>query len=94
MSFVDNLIFFHYRCKDKVGRGTISIDTTLATLLSQGMLEALPLTYEDFLPLSAAGIFQSNLQSRLRKPANLKMSDAYVDKAGFERALGVFAPLT
>jgi uncharacterized glyoxalase superfamily metalloenzyme YdcJ len=30
-------------------------------LLSNGVLECEPITYEDFLPLSAAGIFKSNL---------------------------------
>lgn len=33
----------------------------LATLRSQGVIEAQPIIYEDFLPVSAAGIFQSNL---------------------------------
>ena len=30
-------------------------------LVEQGLVEAQPITYEDFLPVSAAGIFQSNL---------------------------------
>jgi uncharacterized glyoxalase superfamily metalloenzyme YdcJ len=30
-------------------------------LVSDGVLEAVPIVYEDFLPRSAAGIFQSNL---------------------------------
>lgn len=35
----------------------------LADLVDAGALEAEPITYEDFLPASAAGIFQSNLPS-------------------------------
>ncbi|CAI4214306.1 unnamed protein product [Parascedosporium putredinis] len=46
---------------------------------AQGVLECEPLTYEDFLPLSAAGIFKSNLgenvsQSPIREADN-SMSD-------------------
>lgn len=33
----------------------------LETLLREGVLDAHPIVYEDFLPVSAAGIFQSNL---------------------------------
>ncbi len=33
----------------------------LADMVERGALEAEPITYEDFLPASAAGIFQSNL---------------------------------
>lgn len=33
-------------------------------LLDEGVIETTPITYEDFLPFSAAGIFQSNLQSK------------------------------
>jgi uncharacterized glyoxalase superfamily metalloenzyme YdcJ len=35
--------------------------TDVETLLAQGYLQAIPITYEDFLPVSAAGIFKSNL---------------------------------
>lgn len=33
----------------------------LASLVDEGLVVATPLTYEDFLPVSAAGIFQSNI---------------------------------
>ncbi|MFG2193288.1 2-oxoadipate dioxygenase/decarboxylase family protein [Streptomyces sp. NPDC048639] len=36
----------------------------LAELLDQGWVEARPIVYEDFLPRSAAGIFQSNLSDQ------------------------------
>ncbi|MEV0384746.1 DUF1338 family protein [Nonomuraea sp. NPDC050643] len=35
----------------------------LAALLAEGWITARPIVYEDFLPRSAAGIFQSNLTS-------------------------------
>jgi len=52
-------------------------------LLRQGALRADPVTYEDFLPVSAAGIFQSNLGDTARAafaPGG--------DRPGFEAALG------
>jgi uncharacterized glyoxalase superfamily metalloenzyme YdcJ len=49
--------FFRYRVADRgAARGS-----TLADLLGSGALVAEPIVYEDFLPRSAAGIFQSNL---------------------------------
>ncbi len=49
--------FFRYRVADAgAARGR-----TLAELLETGALVAEPIVYEDFLPRSAAGIFQSNL---------------------------------
>ncbi|WP_185043317.1 2-oxoadipate dioxygenase/decarboxylase HglS [Pseudomonas protegens] len=57
--------------------------TTLAALLAAGHLSAEPLVYEDFLPVSAAGIFQSNLgddsQSHYAGQSN---------RQAFEAALG------
>jgi uncharacterized glyoxalase superfamily metalloenzyme YdcJ len=42
------------------------IGTDAEALLEAGCLRADPLTYEDFLPVSAAGIFQSNLDGAAR----------------------------
>lgn len=44
-----------------VAGGRIDPEADLETLLAQGAITATPLVYEDFLPVSAAGIFQSNL---------------------------------
>jgi uncharacterized glyoxalase superfamily metalloenzyme YdcJ len=55
---VQGLGFFTYRVGD--GRAQAR-DATLADLLDAGALVAEPVVYEDFLPRSAAGIFQSNL---------------------------------
>ncbi|KAF6798892.1 hypothetical protein CSOJ01_12558 [Colletotrichum sojae] len=58
--------------------------TTLETLLNDGLIEVFPITYEDFLPLSAAGIFQSNLDAEA-----LPYATAKPDLEGLEAALGV-----
>lgn len=58
----------------------------LSGLLDQGILEYDPITYEDFLPLSAGGIFNSNLGN----PSKSKqlIMDAEPDLDGFQRLLG------
>jgi len=55
----------------------------LNELVAKGIVSATPITYEDFLPVSAAGIFQSNLGDG--GPA-LYAADAA--QAQFEQALG------
>jgi uncharacterized glyoxalase superfamily metalloenzyme YdcJ len=62
----------------------------LSHLLASGVLEAEPLTYEDFLPLSAAGIFTSNLQhgTQTQKTSSF---ESFEDKEGFESSLGCAA---
>ncbi|KAH8883292.1 DUF1338-domain-containing protein [Thozetella sp. PMI_491] len=52
-------------------------------LVDAGILAFKPITYEDFLPVSAAGIFHSNLGSH-----GISTSLASPDQASFERALG------
>ncbi|WP_348548572.1 VOC family protein [Psychrobacter sp. KFRI-CH2-11] len=64
-------------------------------LLEQGMIRLEPIVYEDFLPVSAAGIFQSNLHDdstndnendeNSGKQSNDK---GYTNKEAFENALG------
>ncbi|KAH7127498.1 hypothetical protein EDB81DRAFT_143508 [Dactylonectria macrodidyma] len=56
----------------------------LDTLLEQGLVEVFPMTYEDFLPLSAAGIFQSNLGSK----SPLRDTQTHPDAEGLENVLG------
>lgn len=54
-------------------------------LISLGLIETTPITYEDFLPFSAAGIFRSNIGNGPTKP------EAVVDKTnrgGLKDALG------
>ncbi|MCU1656027.1 MAG: hypothetical protein JWO57_683, partial [Pseudonocardiales bacterium] len=58
----EGLAFFTFAADDvaSVARGPARSDT-LAELVAAGALTATPIVYEDFLPRSAAGIFQSNL---------------------------------
>ncbi|MBU1271212.1 MAG: DUF1338 family protein, partial [Alphaproteobacteria bacterium] len=51
--------------------------------IALGHVVAEPITYEDFLPVSAAGIFQSNLGAEVREAYAVDPA-----KADFEKALG------
>jgi uncharacterized glyoxalase superfamily metalloenzyme YdcJ len=77
------LAFFHYRAVSgaKV-TGEIAAGQVEA-LIEQGALVATPMIYEDFLPVSAAGIFQSNLGEGMREQYGAQSSQAQ-----FEQALG------
>ena len=58
-----------------------------STLIKKGYIDFTPLIYEDFLPVSAAGIFQSNLNDRQDHSQN----DNDIGNSGqqnFEIALG------
>lgn len=61
----------------------LSAEAPIGDLVRLGAVVATPMTYEDFLPVSAAGIFRSNL-------GGLGGADyaASADRAGFEAALG------
>lgn len=53
--------YFNYSLDSKT---TDDIPVVLQTLIDHKIIKIQPLTYEDFLPVSAAGIFQSNLDGR------------------------------
>ncbi|MCX2899243.1 VOC family protein [Pseudomonas mandelii] len=77
------LAYFRYFVTDK-GRAAGELQTmALEDLVRDGYLRVEPLVYEDFLPVSAAGIFQSNLgdaaQSHYGEHSN---------RQAFEQALG------
>jgi uncharacterized glyoxalase superfamily metalloenzyme YdcJ len=55
--------------------------------IDQGWVRAEPIVYEDFLPVSAAGIFRSNLGEDIPTAATPAIDRA--DRAAFEAALGV-----
>lgn len=58
----------------------------LPQAIAQGLVQADPLRYEDFLPVSAAGIFRSNLAGRQgSEPSALRGQPA---QQAFEQALG------
>ncbi|MBA4806672.1 VOC family protein [Brevundimonas sp.] len=79
----DGLAWFRYRPTPQ-GLAARAETTDLAALIGLGHVVAEPITYEDFLPVSAAGIFQSNLGAEARGAAYA------VDPArsDFELALG------
>jgi uncharacterized glyoxalase superfamily metalloenzyme YdcJ len=77
------LAYFRYFVTEKgLATGTLR-EASLEDLLGNGYLRVEPLVYEDFLPVSAAGIFQSNLgdaaQTHYGEHSNQK---------AFENALG------
>ena len=58
-------------------------NTKLSALINNEVLRIEPIVYEDFLPVSAAGIFQSNLQKA--QPSHY---DGRSSQQEFERDLG------
>ena len=79
----EGLGWFRYRATPQ-GLAARAETDDLEALIDLGHVVAEPITYEDFLPVSAAGIFQSNLGAEARASAYA------VDpaKADFEKALG------
>ena len=77
------LAWFRYRLTDKGEHQRPQQNESVAQLLAEGRLQAEPIVYEDFLPVSAAGIFQSNLGdvAQARSAGNASRVD-------FEAALG------
>ncbi|WP_434134893.1 VOC family protein [Pseudomonas luteola] len=77
------LAYFRYFVTDKDDAVTQDGPRDLDTLIQSGYIHYEPLVYEDFLPVSAAGIFQSNLGDQAQTQ--------YVEassKDRFEQALG------
>ncbi|MFC4729000.1 VOC family protein [Coralloluteibacterium thermophilus] len=81
----ERLGYFRYALTDagRAARGTGLADRPLDALVEAGLVRADPIVYEDFLPVSAAGIFQSNLGGEERKAYA-----AQANRAAFEAALG------
>lgn len=79
----EQLAFFHYQAvAGKTSQMDVSTEQ-VERLIEQGALAVTPMIYEDFLPVSAAGIFQSNLGDSSR--------DNYASSSSqqqFEQALG------
>ena len=53
--------YFAYSVKDAARLAAFKPDTDIEVLIEAGAVQFDPIIYEDFLPVSAAGIFQSNL---------------------------------
>lgn len=75
-----HLAYFSYSLTDTGENADNVSEVRLDTLIEQGFIRFDPIIYEDFLPVSAAGIFQSNLgdgESQQIKPdANQPMFEA------------------
>lgn len=76
------LAFFRYFVTEK-GLAARGQSATLDELIAAGHVDVEPLVYEDFLPVSAAGIFQSNLGD-----AAQSHYAANSNQGEFEKALG------
>lgn len=80
------LVYCLYRVKaTSIVNGSNSLERTepilVKQLLDDGILEAVPQTYEDFLPVSAAGIFRSNLSDGGSSTSS-HLSNASISTAG------------
>ncbi|WP_198341863.1 2-oxoadipate dioxygenase/decarboxylase HglS [Oceanisphaera avium] len=97
------LAFFYYHLTStgQAAQGRYTPDTLpdAQTLVNEGLLSITPIIYEDFLPVSAAGIFQSNLASHTFIPPSDRANSLVLDtetamrcisqsQLEFERALG------
>ncbi|MDN6179724.1 MAG: DUF1338 family protein [Halomonas subglaciescola] len=86
------LAFFHYwptRDQGALGLGAEEIRAaSVETLLEHGALWTTPMVYEDFLPVSAAGIFQSNLSQAGSATPKEEANRSRPNQAQFEAALG------
>ncbi|KAJ5520861.1 hypothetical protein N7463_001314 [Penicillium fimorum] len=85
------LVYFHYKVTSK-GRqysqrwlGQRDARVKMEELISLGLVEVNPITYEDFLPFSAAGIFKSNIGNGPAAPEFL-VNESNLN--GLEKALG------
>ncbi|MBY3348401.1 2-oxoadipate dioxygenase/decarboxylase HglS [Rhizobium laguerreae] len=58
---VEGLGYFTYSLTEKGSETSISATADVDALIADGLVQFDPIVYEDFLPVSAAGIFQSNL---------------------------------
>ncbi|MBS0847440.1 VOC family protein [Citrobacter sp. JGM124] len=79
------LAYFHYRLTlaGERHRQEITPADDPEILIERGWLQTQPIIYEDFLPVSAAGIFQSNLGGE-----NITHQQGAGNQAAFEQALG------
>ncbi|WP_455813769.1 2-oxoadipate dioxygenase/decarboxylase HglS [Pseudomonas graminis] len=74
------LAFYRYR---RHPQSDVVPGEDLESQIARGAVIAEPITYEDFLPVSAAGIFQSNLGNDTQR-----VSSGHSSQAAFEQALG------
>jgi uncharacterized glyoxalase superfamily metalloenzyme YdcJ len=81
----DKLAYFKYVLTSAPSPRTddLSINADIESLMDSGVIACHPIVYEDFLPVSAAGIFRSNLAGN-----NAHVFAASPNQRAFEAALG------
>ncbi len=81
----EGLAFYRYTLTEQGQQHATGTATgvDVQSLLERGWVQAEPITYEDFLPVSAAGIFHSNLGGQEQK-----QYQAHAAQQVFEEALG------
>ena len=80
----DGLGYFRYSLTAKGQAANADVQSEdIERWLDEGLVSAEPIIYEDFLPVSAAGIFQSNLGDDVQKQYRVDAAQAV-----FEQALG------
>ena len=83
----EGLAYFHYSLTEAgetaAARECVDVDGGIDDLIDRGLVRFDPIVYEDFLPVSAAGIFQSNLGDGSGPAVT-----ATANRADFEVALG------
>ncbi|MGP5644985.1 2-oxoadipate dioxygenase/decarboxylase HglS [Psychrobacter celer] len=108
----EGLAYFYYQAVDSDTDNEPTLDSidvenvndplskqVITDLLEQGMIRLEPIVYEDFLPVSAAGIFQSNLHDdstndnekdneKDEHSGEQSNDKAHANKEAFENALG------
>ena len=85
------LVYGEFRCTDRANEwkpNRLETAISLRTLVEEEILEADPITYEDFLPFSAAGIFRSNLSSTADDEKNGSSYEGFDDSEQLATALG------
>ncbi|WP_457318861.1 2-oxoadipate dioxygenase/decarboxylase HglS [Stenotrophomonas sp. P5_B8] len=81
----EGLGYYRYALTDAGRRNLAAIgDLPAEALIAAGLASADPIVYEDFLPVSAAGIFQSNLGGEEQRAYA-----AHDNRDAFEQALGM-----
>jgi len=80
-----DLAYFTYTVNTDKQRNGTAPGRSLTDLIDQGWVRPEPIVYEDFLPKSAAGIFQSNLTSDGHKDTTQSTTD--IDAAWMEGVL-------
>ena len=80
-----------------LARYTADLDTDAASdldaLIARGLAQAEPIVYEDFLPVSAAGIFQSNLGGEEQKQYAAHAAQQAFEAGDYTGALKALAVL-